>query len=328
MRFALLRRSLRLFVVVLLSAPGCVSIQLGRGRPAPLVETRVQGDSGPKILLLDIHGIIRNDPEDRGPFVPERESMVARVVEQLDRAREDDAVRALLVRINSPGGAVTASDVLYSEIAKFKAEREIPVVAQIMGTGASGGYYAAMAADMVMAHPTSVVGSIGVIFIGVNVVGLMEKLGIENQTLTAGVHKDAGSPLRRMTRRERAHFQSVLDDLHERFKKVVADSRSGLDERRLDEIADGSIYSAEQALALGLIDAVGDLDDAIAQAEERAGLTTSRVVRYHRPREWKQNLYSRAPVPDTVRLEIGPPFAAFAEPGFYYLWGAGAIGGG
>ncbi len=327
-RSALLRRSLPLFAASLLCTPGCISIQLAPGRPAPLVETVVRGEAGPKILLIDIQGIIRSDPEGRGPFVPDRESLVARVAEQLDRARDDDEVRALLLRINSPGGAVTASDVLYEEIARFKAEREVPVVAQIMGTGTSGAYYVAMAADTVMAHPTSVTGSIGVIFVGVNFAGLMQTLGVEDQTITAGAHKDAGSPLRRMTGPERAHFQSVLDDLHVRFKKVVADSRANLDAGRLDDIADGRIYSAEQALALGLIDEIGDLEDAIARTEARAGLASSRVVRYHRPREWRQNLYSRAPWPDAVRLEIGPPFTAYAEPGFYYLWSAGAPGGG
>ena len=153
---------------------------------------------------------------------------MSRVREQLDRARDDPEVRALLLRINSPGGTATASDLVYGEILRFKRERGVPVVAQLMGLATSGGYYVAMAADVVVAHPTTVTGSIGVRFVSVSLAGLMEKVGIEDQTLVAGSHKDAGSPLRRLTREERAHLQSVLDDLHSRFEQVVAAGRPNL----------------------------------------------------------------------------------------------------
>lgn len=307
-----------------LGASGCVSINLLEGRRQPLVETVVHGKSGPKILMLGIDGVIRDVPQRSQPFGPEPESMLARLTEELDRARGDDDVRALLLRINSPGGSVTASDVLYEEILRFKRERGVPVVAQIMGLGTSGAYYVAMSADRVLAQRTSVTGSIGVIFVGVSFAGLMEKLGIEDQTLTAGENKAAGSPLRRMTPEQKDRFESVLNDMHDRFKEVVARGRPGLDAERIASLADGSIFSGVQARANGLVDEIGDLEDAISAAEKAAGLESSRVVTYHRRREWKENIYNRPLVPPTLTLEFGAPFAPLEEPGFFYLWAPAA----
>jgi len=300
-----------------------VNVQLFGGLPEPLVETVIHGESGPKILLLDIDGVISEAHEDREFLEPGRESMVARVREQLDHAREDSDVRALLLRIDSPGGSVTASDILYQEVMRFKRERGVPVVAHFMGVAASGGYYVAMAADEVIAQPTGVTGSIGVIFVGVNVSGLMQKFGIADQTLTAGAQKDAGSWLRPMKPDEREHLQAVLDDMHERFKQVVATGRPALDRARVDALADGRIFSASQAKANGLVDGLGDLEDAVAASQRRAGLASARVVIYHRPREYRQNLYTQAPEPPRVmRLELAPSLP-LPRPGFLYLWAPG-----
>jgi protease-4 len=255
---------------------------------------------------------------------PGRESTVARVREQLDRARRDKHVRAVVLRIDTPGGSVTASDIVYSEIERFKRDRSVPLVAQLMGTATSGGYYIAMAADEVVAHPTTVTGSIGVIFLGVNFSGLMEKLGIKNQTITAGVHKDAGSPLRAMTPDERAHFQSVIDDLHERFREVVAAGRPKLDAATIEILADGRIYSASQALENGLVDRVASLDETLDSVKESLGEDEVRVVRYHRPREWRRNIYTEPPSsPPVLRIDWTPLLGPFDEPGFHYLWWPG-----
>jgi protease-4 len=289
------------------------------GVPGPLEESRVFGDGRDKILLLDVDGVISEAPGSSTLF-REEESTVARVREQLDHARADGGIRALVLRIDSPGGTATASDLVYREVLEFKRERGVPVVAQLMGTATSGGYYVAMAADRVIAHPTTVTGSIGVRFSGINLVGLMEKLGIEDQTLTAGRYKDAGSPLRRMTDVERAQIQSVLDDLHTRFKAVVASNRTKLDSDRLNGLAQGSVYSANQALSNGLVDQVGYLEDSVAEAERRAGLRSSQVITYHRSQEWKQNLYNQSRIPSKITLEMGAPLPTLPTPGFLYLW--------
>jgi protease-4 len=298
----------------------CIQVQLW-GVPRPLQETVIYGESGPKILLLEIDGVIVEQPPDPGLLGPSEDNPVSRVREQLDRARSDDEVRALLLRINSPGGTATASDLIYSEILRFKRERKVPVVAQLMGLATSGGYYVAMAADLVIAHPTTVTGSIGVRFVSVSLAGLLEKLGIEDQTLTAGPHKDAGSPLRRLTPDERSHLQSVLDDLHARFELVVAAGRPKLPPGGLERVADGSIFSAPQALELGLVDAVADLEESVLRAQRAAGLTQARVVQYHRPRDYANNLYTRGgPAAPTLRLELPGPQILNIPPGFYFLW--------
>jgi len=306
-----------------LANAGCVTGQLFGGSREPLVETVIFGESGPKIALIDIDGVISDQAEDREFLEPSGEGMVARVREQLDLARDDASVRALLLRINSPGGTVTASDILYQELMRFKRDRGLPVVAHFLGVAASGAYYVAMAADEVIAQPTTVTGSIGVIFLGVNVSGLMQKIGVADQTLTAGDQKDAGSWLRPMKPAERAHLQAVLDDMHDRFKQIVVAGRPSLDARRVDALADGRIYSADQALANGLVDGLGDLEQAVAVTQRRAGLASSRVVIYHRPREYRQNLYTQAPpAPNVLRLELTPSLP-LARPGFLYLWAPG-----
>jgi protease-4 len=310
-------------VLLALVSTGCITLDLVPTR-TDLRETVVRGERGPKILLLDIDGVI-SEADEEPFFGTGRESTVARVREQLDRARKDDEVRAVLVRIDTPGGSATASELVYREILRFKRDRQVPVAAQLMGTATSGGYYVAMSADLVAAHSTTVTGSIGVIFLGINVSGLMEKLGIENQTITAGPHKDAGSPLRPMTREEREHFQQVIDHLHDRFKEVVVAGRPGLDEAAVETLADGSIFSAPQALEKGLVDRIGTLEETIDWLEQRTGSAETRVVSYHRSREWRRNLYTAPPSGGPViRLDLGSILGPLQKPGFHYLWWPGA----
>lgn len=310
-------------LLVALLLVGCINVNVGAGRRAELVEKVIYGTKGPKILLVDIDGWISERAVPRALGFGEHESMVSRVRAQLDRAEEDDSIRAVILRINSPGGTVAASEILYSEIRRFKEEQEIPVVAQLMGVAASGGYYLAMSADSVRALPTTITGSIGVIFSGVSLSGLMEKIGVENQTLTTGPYKDAGSSLRRMTEEERAQLGSVLDGLYARFLEVVEAGRPDLSSEEIRELADGRIFNAVQAEANGLIDAVGDLPGAVELAEERAGIETSRVIAYGRPDEWRENLYSMSaqPEPTASPLAILGPVS---EPAFLYLWWPGA----
>jgi protease-4 len=317
-----MRRTCSILIAALtcLTAPGCITINTFGGRERPLVETVVDGERGPKVLLVDIDGLI-SDVEVEGPLgLPGRESSVARLREQLDRARRDDSVSGLLLRINSPGGSVTASDVLYREIRAFREERRVPVIAQLMGVAASGGYYAAMAADVVLAHPTTITGSIGVISAGINVSGLMQRYGVTDQTLTGGEFKDAGSPLRPMTVPERAYLQAVIDDLHERFRAVVREGRPGLERARVDELADGRIFTASQAERAGLVDGIGYLPAAIEEMERRVGAPDVRVVVYHREREWRANLYSMAPVAPRTHADVTERLGLGAGPGFLYLW--------
>jgi len=275
--------------------------------------------------------VLSEDEERSSLGFETRPALPARVHDVLERARKDPEVRAVVVRVNSPGGTITASDVIYDEIRRYKADTGKPVVVQMMGLAASGGYYVSMAGDRVFANPTTVTGSIGVIFVGLNLTGLLEKLGVADQTLTAGARKDSGSWLRPMRSEERAQLQGVLDEMHARFKAVVVEGRPNLDAARVDALADGRIYTAEQAKANGLVDEIGYLPDSIAYAASQAGLAPKqyRVVTYAKRREGKENIYSQSPggsepraaMPESLRLEwprgLEPQIAG---PGFLYLW--------
>jgi protease-4 len=287
------------------------------------VETVVDGEGSAKVLLLEIEGLIAETPQVGRIGFGERESLVARVRAQLEKAREDDAIEAVVLRIHSPGGTATASEILYREIKRYKEDTGRPVVAELMGIATSGAYYAAMGADAVYAYPTSVTGSIGVILSGVNLSGLMDKIGIADQTLTTGDFKDAGSPLRPMRQVEREQLESVLGDLYDRFKQVVAEGRPELGAERVAALADGRIFSANQAMEQGLIDGIVDLPGAVAEARRRAGIDRARVVTYHRRREWSENVYTRAPTPGGELLEAFSFIHGLQAPTFLYLWRPG-----
>jgi protease-4 len=306
----------RFAAVLALAGCGVVSIDL-TPRVRPLEESVVGGRGRDKILLVELAGVLAEEPiltlESR-PQVP----LLARVREELEKAEEDDRVRAVVLRINSPGGTVTASDILYHEITQFKERRKIPIVASILDVGASGGYYVALAADRIMAHPTTVTGSIGVLMLTVNASGLLEKVGVSASYVKSGEFKDMGSPFRAVRPEERALFQELIDRFYGRFVELVARSRK-LDEARVRAIADGRVHTASEALALGLVDRIGYLEDAIDAARTAAGLTEASVVTYHRPRQYRATIYSSVPapapaagLPDLARL-------VFSGPRFLYL---------
>ena len=225
----------------------------------------------------------------------------------------------MVLRINSPGGTVTASDILYHEITRFKERRKVPVVASILDVGASGGYYVALAADRIFAHPTTVTGSIGVLMLTVNASGLLEKVGVSASYVTSGPFKDMGSPFRALRPEERALFQDLIDGFYGRFVSIVARSRK-LDEARVRSFADGRVYAAGEALSLGLIDQIGYLEDAIAAARGAAGLTEARVVTYHRPRQYRATIYSSADVPPAATSLPDLARMVVSGPKFLYLW--------
>jgi protease-4 len=302
---------------------GCISIDLPLSGTGPLEETVVDGESGPKILMVDVTGTLSTQP-DMGRFgLGGRESITARVREEIELALDDDEIAALLLRIDSPGGTVIASEMLYREVRRFKEKSKRPVIAQMVGAGASGAYYLAMAADEVRAYPSTITGSIGVIIAGLNVSGLMERFGVANQTITTGPYKDAGSPLRPMRPEERAQLESVARDLFASFLDVVQAGRPKLSRERIEQLADGRIYSARQALDAGLIDAVGELPEAVESAKRAAGISgDARVVVYHRPGEDPENLFwarsSAQPAAQALDWQQLP------DPAFLYLWSPGA----
>jgi protease IV len=319
-------RLIRYAVALLLLVPGCVFISGNlnpfNSEPQPLQEHVVSGEGRAKVLVLDISRVISGADEEGAFGITRRDNLIARVHEELQRAGDDDKVRAVVLRINSPGGTVTASDVIYQEIMAFKALRHVPVVAQMLDLATSGAYYVALAADEIVATPTSVTGSVGVVMYNLNFSGLMDKLGVSNQTMKAGLRKDIGSPLRTMTPDEQRILQTILDQMQQRFLAVVRERRPAVTPEALQTISDGRVLTADQALQLGLIDRLGYLENAVQLAEQRAGLPQARVVMYRRAEEFAENMYSRAPVgpPQVNLLNFDLGALRMATPQFMYMW--------
>lgn len=299
-----MRRFTQLFVLLSLFLTGCIIINLPR--PEPLTEKVIGGKGADKVLVMDISGVISAEERGGALSLREKPNLIALIREQLDLASEDRNIRSVILRINSPGGDVTACDIINHEISNFRKKRKnTPIIAELMDVAASGGYYVAVASDKIVAHPTTVTGSIGVISYNINASGLMDKIGISDQTIKSGDKKDIGTPLRHMTEDERMILQSVIDSMYERFLDVIVEGRkdlASLDRSELKKIADGRIYTAEQALRLKLIDKVGYLDDAIAMAKESAGIKEATIVTYAPESSYKNNIYSLAGYPSTINL--------------------------
>ncbi|MBN2537979.1 signal peptide peptidase SppA, partial [candidate division WOR-3 bacterium] len=191
-------------------------------------------------------------------------------------------VRGLLVRVESPGGGVTASHEIYSELVRVR-DGGLPVVVSMGTLAASGGYYVSLPADIIVANPGTLTGSIGVIMEFPMVKGLMDKLGLGVEVIKSRANKDIGSPFRPMTDPERALLQDVVIDVYEQFVGLVVEER-GLDEKAVRELADGRILTGRQALELGLVDTLGTLEDARRVCAEMAGLgPNARLIKPRRP---------------------------------------------
>ncbi len=271
---------------------GCTApkIRLFPSQADPLKEFTLEGKAKQKILVIPVRGIISNAP--REGFIRTRPSMVQEVVSQLRLAEEDKDVKAVIFKIDSPGGSVTASDILYNEIEVFKKRTGAKVVAAMMGLTASGGYYISLPADYILAHPTTITGSIGVIFRRPRVTGLMKKVGIDLEVNKSGKNKDIGSPFRAATAEEEKIFQDLTDRLAVRFVDLVVRHRH-LEPDIIAEISSARVYLANEALELGLVDEIGYLETAVLQAKKLARLPEdAKVVVYRRTEYPDDNLYN------------------------------------
>ena len=315
-------RVLPLVLALVLAGCSVISLDL-TPRIRPLEEETVEGKGDAKVLLMDISGFLSDEVPSGGLSIgtpPPRVPMLVRVREELKKAAADSKVRALVVRINSPGGTVTASDIIFRELEGFRQQASVPIVAIMMDVAASGGYYVALAADTVVAHPTTVTGSIGVIMLSVNAEGLLQKIGVGTNTIKSGEHKDMGSPFRPLTVEERAIFQSVIDDLHRQFVARLVERRRVAPEAAA-RLADGRIFTAEQALRHGLVDRIGYVPDALEAARRAAGLEEARVIVYRRPRQYRATYYARAQTEAGALASLGPLAGLLgAGPRFLYLW--------
>ncbi len=277
---------------------GCAFVSISLKEPVlPLEEKEIQGDGKFKILIIDISGTISSDK--RRSLIGqanEPDSLVARIKEELEKASEDKKIKAVILRINSPGGTVTACDIIYREIVKFKKKTNIFVAACLMDIAASGGYYIANAADVIIAHPTTVTGSIGVIAMKFNLKGLMDKIGIQEESIMSGEKKDIFSYWRGMTLEERKIMQGIIDAMYEQFLAAIDEGRKNLTLAEIKPLADGRVYTAQQALDNKLIDEIGYLDNVINTAKKMSGIDEARVITYYRHTAYKNNIYSQASI--------------------------------
>jgi protease-4 len=314
-------------MVMAISITGCTApkIRLFPSQADPLKEFTLEGESAPKILVVPIRGIISDSP--REGFVRTRPSLVQEVVSQLRRAEKDEKIKAVILKIDSPGGSVTASDILFSEIEGFKKRTGAKVVVALMGVAASGAYYISLPADHILAHPTTVTGSIGVIFARPKVTGLMEKIGVAVEVNKSGADKDMGSPFRQTSAAEQKIFQDLTDRLGKRFVDLAARHRK-LRPEVVAKISTARVYLANEALALGLVDEIGYLENAVDQAKKLAGLADdARVVVYRRTEYPDDNIYNTSTRYDgdgklsLISMEL-PGSLNHIQTGFYYLWPA------
>jgi protease-4 len=205
-------------------------------------------------------------------------------VETLQRYARSGTVSAIVVRINSPGGAIAPSQEIYAEILKIK--RRKPVIASLDSVAASGGFYIAAACDEIVANPGSITGSIGVILQWMNLEDLVRWAKMKPNTIVSGGMKDAGSPYRELTEAERQYLQRIVLQLHAQFVKAVAEGRRGkLTEEEVGKLADGRVFTGEEALALKLVDRLGSLHDAVLVAGRRAGIDGEPSTLYPRRRD-------------------------------------------
>ena len=223
---------------------------------------------GSKVALITVEGVILDSKE---------------IIEQLEKYRTNPSVKAIVLRINSPGGGVAPSQEIYEEILKSRQANKTPIVASVGSLAASGGYYIASAADLIVANPGSITGSIGVLLQVPNISGLLQKIGVKSVVVKSGQHKDIASPTREMTDSERQLLQGMLDDVHNQFIDVVAKGRQ-IDRKKVEAMADGRIFSGREAQSLGLVDQLGNLQDAIERAGTLAGIRGKPTVIQERKR--------------------------------------------
>ncbi len=298
--------------------------------PTRLQEVAVRAGKGwmpEKVAIIEVEGMLAN--ARAGGFLQPAENPLSLFVEQLDRAASDVKVKAVVLRINSPGGTVTASDTMYQKVVEFRAKTGKPVIASAQEVMASGAYYVACGCDRIVVHPTSVVGSIGVIFNTFDFSGTMAKIGLREQAIKSGPLKDMGSPFQPLTPGARQALQEMVDEYFQRFVGVVISRRKLAEKPVMPLAADdagifsGRVFSGERAVALGLADDTGLLEDAIAAARRAGNAPGSAVIMYKRAYGDHSSIYAstaiRAPRSDVLRLEL--PGAGEALPaGFYYLW--------
>lgn len=283
-----------------------------------------RGFSPDKIAIVEVEGLLIN-ARTGGGLMGAPENRLSLFAQQMERAARDTSVKAVVLRVNSPGGTVTASDTMYQIVQRFRKETGKPVIASCQEVAASGAYYVSCAADAIVAQPTTVVGSIGVIFSSFNVEGTLNLIGVRPEVVKSGRLKDMGSPFKPMAVEEREIVQNMINEYHRGFVAVVRSGRSLSDSAAVEDLTDGRIFTGDQALKHGLVDRLGLLEDALDLARTNAKAPGARAVMYKRPYGYTGSIYATQDLPPATMgqggMTLNLPESAFTLPkGFYYLW--------
>jgi protease IV len=291
---------------------------------SPVVEMALPDGPVPpdaaRIAVLDVDGLLLNS--NLTGLYSQGDNPVALFRERLDAIAADRLVCAVILRINSPGGGVTATDIMWHDLMKFKMRTRLPVIACLLDLGTGGAYYLATAADHIVAHPTTITGGIGVILNYYNLQDAMSQFNIVGAPIKAGKNIDLGTPIRALDDEHRKLLQTMANEFHDRFRRVVEKCRPEVDQ---DDNAnfDGRVFTAGQALNRNLIDRIGYLDDAIVMAQNIAHQRCATVVFFHRLSDEARSTYAVTP---NVPLQGGlipvslPGFDRSKLPSFLYLW--------
>jgi protease IV len=308
---------------LILSGCSILQVKLFSDSTDPLKEFTLEGKAREKILIIPIRGLISNNPDEG--FIRTKPSLVQEVVSQLNKAENDENIKAVVLQIRSLGGTVTDSDILYHEIKRLKEKKDVKIVAVLMDIATSGGYYIALPGDLIVAHPTTVTGSVGVVFIRPDMTALMDKIGLRVDISKSGENKDMGAFYREVTPEEKRLLQNLVDKMGSRFIQLVAEHRE-IELKGLSDVASARIMLADEAEKIGLIDRTGYIQDALDETKKLAELPeNTRVVVYRRSSYPDDNLYN----PFTMNsggnslkpADFGINKAVnLLAPGFYYLW--------
>ncbi|MDD5643949.1 MAG: signal peptide peptidase SppA [bacterium] len=287
------------------------SLQYSSEEEVRFKEVYVEGKGDKKIVLIPVKGLIMDSGGDSWG----RPDMVKEVGEKLKKAKSDEKVAAVILQVDSPGGGVTASDILANRVKDFRSSGKI-IAVSMEDVATSGAYYISAPSDYIIAHPTTITGSIGVLMQSFNIEGLLDKVGVQDIIFKSGEMKDIFSPMRNITEEEKKLIQNMVDFMFRRFISVVAEGRN-LPVEKIEAVADARILASDEALRLGLIDDIGYIEDAINKVRELADAPDAKIVKYKKESSISELFFMRMDDINPVSKITGgvPPGCRFM-----YLW--------
>jgi protease-4 len=293
---------------------------VGNSGPVHAMAVRTEHCAEATIALIDVDGLLLNQ-DMSGPLTM-GENPVSLFTERLEAAANDPTVCGVVIRINSYGGSVTATDMMRHELLRFRERKNVPVVISLLDVGAAGAYYIATAGDVVLAHPTTITGGVGVILNVYNLTNALEQQNVVPLPVKSGSHIDMGTPIKDLEEEKRALLQAMADEFHERFKSAVTAARPAIDAMDATNF-DGRVFTALEAKRRGFVDEVCYLDQAIETAKQEAGLSTAVVKMFHRCHDRPFTMYAvtpNSPIQASLFPLSMPGYDRTKAPAFLYLW--------